>query len=111
MRSKFTAHLPRRLFVLLSGLAHVTLPTSDDEAWIMEGVNGLVVAADVIGVGHYTSYPSDKETIALQLPFANGQVPPHEVLGRSACRSSQRILLQGLEVPWMEGVVQDVLGL
>ncbi|KAJ9148456.1 hypothetical protein NKR23_g4937 [Pleurostoma richardsiae] len=66
------------LFILLSGLAHVTLPHGEDEAWIMEGVNGLVVATDVTGVGHYTEYPSDKETVALQLPFLNRIVPGHE---------------------------------
>jgi len=74
-----------RLFILLSGLAHVTLPHGEDEAWIMEGVNGLVVATDVTGVGHYTEYPSDKETVALQLPFLNGIVPGHEVLHSGAC--------------------------
>lgn len=93
MRSKFTAHLPRRLFVLLSGLAHVTLPTSDDEAWIMEGVNGLVVAADVIGVGHYTSYVVCLSALLLfpsLMPAWWMTWPEHLFLGQT--RSSRRIL-------------------
>lgn len=72
--------------MLLSGLAQITFPFNDDEAWIMEGVNGLLVANDVSGIGHYTTYPSDKETVALQVPFEGGIVPEHEVLGKGACR-------------------------
>src|SRR3569833_2097629 len=76
-----------RLFVLLSGLAHVTLPHSDNDVWIMEGVNVFLVAADVTGNGHYTDYPSDKETVALQLPFRDGKVPAHDVLHTGACKT------------------------
>jgi hypothetical protein len=85
-----------RLFVLLSGLAHVTLPDGSDEAWIVEGVNGLVVAADTAGIGHHTAYPSDKETVALQIPFANGVVPPHKVLKQGACHSASQVISHSL---------------
>ena len=88
-------HPPLRFFVLLSGLAHVTLPDGSDEAWIVEGVNGLIVAADTMGVGHHTAYPSDKETVALQIPFAAGVVPRHEVLKQGACHSSSQVLAHG----------------
>lgn len=71
--------------MLLSGLAHVTLPEGDDELWIMEGVNGLMIAADTVGVGHVTEYPSDKPTVALQIPFEDGRVPEHRVLYRGVC--------------------------
>lgn len=74
-----------RFFVLLSGLAHVTLLHGEDEFWIMEGVNGLMVAADVEGEGHYTAYPSDKETVALQIAFAGGGLPEHTVLRKGVC--------------------------
>lgn len=74
-----------RFFVLLSGLAHVTLPECGDELWIMEGVNGLIVAADVKGDGHYTDYPSDKPSVALQIPFDGGEVPKHRVVGPGVC--------------------------
>jgi hypothetical protein len=57
------------LFVLVSGMAHVTLPSSDDDLWITEWGNQVIVANDIHGVGHYTAYPLDRETVALQLPF------------------------------------------
>lgn len=80
-----------RFFVLLSGMAHITFPYNDQEAWVMEGVNGFLVANDVKGIGHYTTYPSDKETVALQVPFEEGNVPDHEVLGRGACHQTTRL--------------------
>jgi hypothetical protein len=82
--------------VLLSGLAHVTLPDGSDEVWIVEGVNGLVVAADTVGEGHHTAYPSDKETVALQVPFADGKVPDHKVLKQGACHSVSQVISREL---------------
>jgi hypothetical protein len=76
-----------RFFVLLSGQAHVLLPDGSAELWIEEGINGLMIAADVIGTGHYTAYPSDKETHALQIPFKNGELPMHKVLHPGTCSS------------------------
>ncbi len=57
----------------------------------MEGVNGFLVANDVKGIGHYTTYPSDKETVALQVPFEGGVVPDHEVLAKTACHQTSRL--------------------
>ena len=71
--------------MLLSGLAHVTLLEGDDELWIMEGVNGLMVAADIYGDGHFTEYPSDKPTVALQIPFEGGRMPKHRVVRDATC--------------------------
>jgi hypothetical protein len=73
------------LFVLVSGKAHVTLPDFSDELWILEGTDNVIVAADTRGIGHYTDYPLDKETVALQLPFKDGKVPKHVVIGQGAC--------------------------
>lgn len=79
-RSNEGVHNPPHamFFVLLSGLAHVTLFDGDEGEgeglWIMEGVNGLMIAADVVGRGHVTEYPSDKVTVALQIPFKDGEV-------------------------------------
>jgi hypothetical protein len=78
-----------RFFVLLSGLAHVTLPNGTDDVWILEGVNQLIVAADTVGEGHFTDYPSDNVTVALQIPFANNIAPDHKVLRDGACESAQ----------------------
>lgn len=94
-----------RLFVLLSGLAHVALPNNDDDVWIMEGVNGFLVAADVFGTGHNTTYPSDKETVALQIPFKNGVIPEHTILQKSACQSEKQVVSGVLEY---EGFVNEL---
>lgn len=70
----------------------MTFPFNDEELWIREGAESLIVANDVNGVGHFTEYPGGKETIALQVPFKDGIVPAHEVAGSGACPSS---LLRG----------------
>jgi hypothetical protein len=86
-----------RFFVLLSGLAHVTLPDGEDELYMVEGVNALIVAADVRGEGHFTEYPSDKASVALQIPFKDGEVPDHRVVGEGVCSPSDTTLESGLE--------------
>lgn len=76
-------------FVLLSGQAHVTIPEhSDDELWISEGKNNLMIAADTVGKGHITDYPSDSSTHALQIPFRDGRLPEHTVLRSGVCNFS-----------------------
>lgn len=48
-----------------SGLAHLTLPNSTDEAWVKGGKHGLIIAADIKAfnsTGHITVYPSDETT-------------------------------------------------
>lgn len=65
----------------------MTLPDQSDELWIMVGVNGFMIAADIRGVGHYTAYPSDKETVALQIPFRDGMLPEHRLVGPGPCHS------------------------
>ena len=77
---------------MLSGLAHVTLPASDDELYIVEGVNGLIVAADTRGEGHFTDYPSDKPSVALQIPFKSGEVPEHRVVNKGVCAPGSLML-------------------
>lgn len=81
-------HPPHNMFfVLLSGMAHVTLPADPDAEglWIEEGVNPIIVAVDTLGIGHLTAYPGNKTTVALQIPFKNGVVPEHTVIGKCAC--------------------------
>ncbi|KAI9879906.1 MAG: hypothetical protein M1830_006573 [Pleopsidium flavum] len=76
----------------LSGLAHITLPNSKQEAWIHGGQHGLIIAADTAAVskeGHITKYPSKKETTALQIPTAEEAVPEHIVLHEGACQRSE----------------------
>lgn len=81
-------HPPHNMFfILISGLAHVRLPAdpNSDGLWIVEGVSPLIVATDILGIGHYTDYPGVKETVALQVPFQDGVVPEHKTVGDGAC--------------------------
>ena len=79
----------------MSGLAHITLPTSKDEVYVEGGKYGLIIAADTAAVsalGHNTTYPSNQETIALQIPTAAGVVPAHKVLHGGACSMTEMVL-------------------
>lgn len=78
--------------VFISGLAHITLPQFDAEAWVHGGRNGAILAldtADVSGQGHYAKYPSDEETVALQVPFGGKGIPGHRVLHEGACKGAE----------------------
>jgi len=77
-----------RYVAFLSGLAHITLPHSNHEAYILGGKHGLIIAADTAAVsarGHMTNYPSDSETTAMQLETRDGKVPLHRVLHAGPC--------------------------
>ncbi|KAF2760640.1 hypothetical protein EJ05DRAFT_484345 [Pseudovirgaria hyperparasitica] len=81
--------LPPRYVFFASGLAHVTLPESSDDAWIQGGKYGLVIAADTSDIsekGHITTYPSDDDTIGLQVPLKDGKRPKYSLLHAGACR-------------------------
>ncbi|KAN0113775.1 hypothetical protein V8E52_007428 [Russula decolorans] len=72
----------------LSGLAHITLPNSTVDAYVPGGENGFIFAADTAAVsskGHSTNYPSNSETIALQIP-TGGTIPQHNVLHSGPCK-------------------------
>ena len=77
--------------MFLSGLAHITLPhpvssnATLDEAWIVGGTDGLIVAVDTIGTGHITTYELDVKTVALQIPFTGKTVPAHSVVYEGPC--------------------------
>lgn len=58
--------------------------------YIVEGVNPFMVAIDYWGEGHFTAYPSDKDTVALQIPFADRQEPEHEVVAEGICAANER---------------------
>ncbi|KAJ5160826.1 uncharacterized protein N7482_007830, partial [Penicillium canariense] len=80
--------------VFLSGLAHITIPNSTAEAWILGGKHGTILAldtADVSTVGHVTKYPSQEQTVSLQLPLGDAGVPGHVVLHSGACRGSEML--------------------
>lgn len=78
-----------RYVAFLSGEAHITIPGSKHEAWIYGGAQGLIIAADtaeVSKIGHVTDYPGNTETTALQIPIANGKLPPHRRLHSGPCK-------------------------
>lgn len=64
----------------------------------MEGVNSLIVANDVRGEGHFTDYPSDKPSVALQIPFTDGKLPQHRVLNDGVCAARDVIFEDGTDV-------------
>lgn len=75
----------------MSGLAHVTLANSTDEAFIHGGENGVIFVADTSDVspkGHSTNYPSKEETRAIQIP-TGGTIPQHSVLYKGPCKGKQ----------------------
>ncbi|MCJ1330782.1 hypothetical protein MMC10_007469 [Thelotrema lepadinum] len=77
----------------LSGKAVISLPNSTDTATIRGGKFGLIIAADTANVstlGHNTTYPTDSETVALQIPTAGGIVPGHEVLHGGPCTAEEQ---------------------
>ncbi|PKX92715.1 uncharacterized protein P174DRAFT_442584 [Aspergillus novofumigatus IBT 16806] len=81
----------RQWVIFLSGLAHITLPHSDDEAWILGGKHGMILAldtADVSADGHYTEYPSDEVTVAMAVPLGDEE-PAHRVLYQGACKATE----------------------
>ncbi|KAN0133339.1 hypothetical protein V8E53_008779 [Lactarius tabidus] len=84
--------------IFLSGLAHITLPNSTDEAYVNGGKNGLLFAADTSDVstlGHSTNYPSREETRAIQIP-TGGSIPSHTVLYSGPC-CGKELLGRGLD--------------
>ena len=80
-----------RYVVFLSGLTHVTIPNSKEEAWFRGGQHGLIIAADTADVsplGHISS-TEDKSVDGLQIPTAGGKTPAHSVLHPGVCRASE----------------------
>ncbi|KAI0097212.1 hypothetical protein GGR51DRAFT_566758 [Nemania sp. FL0031] len=72
-----------------AGLAYITLPDDNStSAYVSGGQFGLIFAADTKDVsskGHRTQYPGITETIALQIPTADGKVPEHRILHDGPC--------------------------
>ncbi|RAL03992.1 uncharacterized protein BO80DRAFT_400106 [Aspergillus ibericus CBS 121593] len=76
--------------IFLSGVAHITLPNSTDEAWVIGGRNGAILALDTAEVstqGHYTVYPTEESTLVWEVPLV--EVPGHRVLYKRACGGAE----------------------
>ncbi|PHH79482.1 hypothetical protein CDD80_4709 [Ophiocordyceps camponoti-rufipedis] len=76
-------------FVLfVSGMAHITLPDGSDEVTIQGGKKGLILATDTADVsmqGHLTQFPSNENTVALQMPIKDPEKFRHTVLHSGGC--------------------------
>lgn len=90
--------LESRYVAFLTGLAHLTLPNTTisptTEAWVQGGKYGLILAVDTTGVsdsGHITDYPSDADTVAMQIPLKEGVIPKHTVLYAGPCQWTELI--------------------
>ncbi|KAI4270963.1 MAG: hypothetical protein L6R38_006966 [Xanthoria sp. 2 TBL-2021] len=73
----------------LSGTAVVSVPDSRRSVTIKGGRDGLIIAvdtADVSKLGYNTKYPSEEQTIGIQIPTADGKVPAHTVLYLGPCK-------------------------
>ncbi|KAH9892960.1 hypothetical protein F4778DRAFT_749022 [Xylariomycetidae sp. FL2044] len=86
--------------VFTSGLAYITLPNDEaTSAYVVGGEFGLIFAGDtaaVSTVGHHTQYPGVTETIALQIPTTNGEIPSHCVLHMGSCTAEEVSGIRGL---------------
>ena len=78
-----------RWVVFTTGLAVVTLPNNTGTAYVPGGENGIIIAVDTASTGHNTSYPSNSETVALQIPFEGGAYPAHSVVMDGPCVGNQ----------------------
>lgn len=78
-----------RWVIFLSGLAYITLPADNTTSvYVSGGQFGLIFAADtadVSGTGHSTAYPGTTETVALQVPTLDNEIPDHTVLHTGPC--------------------------
>ncbi|KAI3390649.1 hypothetical protein diail_8986 [Diaporthe ilicicola] len=92
---------PANQWVLfLSGLAYLSLPEDPTtSAYVLGGEFGLIFAADTASVsssGHSTSYPGSTETVAIQIPTLDGEIPAHSILHNGPCTAIDTMGLRGL---------------
>lgn len=100
LKSKHNADMSVRLTGVLNGLIRVTAPftppggNSTVETHVAHFMPGTVsssflIAADLASIstaaGHYTEFPSNEQTVLVQVPFLNNEVPAHSVLHDGAC--------------------------
>ncbi|MCJ1325583.1 hypothetical protein MMC10_002246 [Thelotrema lepadinum] len=97
---KFSAGLHNAPFVqyvvFTSGRAHISLPNSTEKAIVHGGKRGLLIAADTADIsehGHNTTYPSDENTISINIPTKNGKIPKHTCLYRGPCKDTEMLSL------------------
>lgn len=78
-----------RWSAFLAGEMVISLPNSTQKATIRGGRHGLILATDTANAskyGHIPKFPSKQETIVIEIPTANNEIPSHTVLYEGACR-------------------------
>ncbi|CAF9941799.1 hypothetical protein IMSHALPRED_002907 [Imshaugia aleurites] len=81
-----------RWVAFISGLAVVSLPNSTETATIHGGRNGLILATDTKNtstLGHKTVYPGNKDTVGIQIPTRDNEIPAHTVLHAGPCKKGE----------------------
>lgn len=93
----------------ITGLAHITLPKSSDEAWVIGGKYGLLWAGDMRDVskhGHNTFYQEESTTLALMT--VGGAEPEHIVVREGGCLAED---LRGYgqlgDKKWLDGGIRN----
>lgn len=74
-------------------MAHITLPHSSDNAFIVGGKHGLLLALDTANVsadGHFTVYPTNEVTTVLQIPLKDNTEPAHIKLHDGPCTAAEQ---------------------
>lgn len=78
-----------RWVIFTSGFVELTMPNNTGTAYVRGGQNGIIIAADTVGTGHYASYPTNDETVTLFIPFEGGAYPAHTVVAEGPCVGNQ----------------------
>ncbi|KAI9699196.1 MAG: hypothetical protein M1820_007275 [Bogoriella megaspora] len=77
------------LIHVVSGLMRTALSHDPSTVgWLVGGVAGAMILADMMGSGHQVSYPTDESTVILWLPFKDGMLPEYTVLGQGVCSTN-----------------------
>ena len=76
---------------VVSGLLHITLEESDDEAWIVGGRYGLLFANDDDTSGHTSDFSGPDETILMLTTLPADTVPKHKVLYSGQCEYGELV--------------------
>jgi hypothetical protein len=84
----------QRYSLFLSGLARISLPNSNSEAWVQGGKYGILIAADTKAVskdGHITDFPGRDQTVIAQFSFVDGKLPEYKTLYDGPCSFNEMI--------------------
>ncbi|KZT23138.1 hypothetical protein NEOLEDRAFT_1137014 [Neolentinus lepideus HHB14362 ss-1] len=79
-------HVPH-FSMYLSGHAEIIVPNGD-KAIINSGGNRVILVLDTMetsSTGHFVEYPSHEETVCMNIPTKDGQIPEHRVLYDGPC--------------------------